>query len=95
MHAEQTKKSRRSRTQAGTRYTVGLDRSIAARVSKYAKTVDTSMGKAIASLVQMGLENQESRKNEFFKRPKANLAENSPVDQDRLVDEFRDLILGR
>lgn len=53
------------------------------------------MSKAIASLVQIGLEGQESRKREFFKKLKANLANDDPAQQDRLVDEFRTLILGR
>jgi hypothetical protein len=53
------------------------------------------MSKAIAALVRLGLENQENRKREFFDRLKENLANNDPKLQDRLVDEFRTLILGR
>ena len=53
------------------------------------------MSKAIAALVRLGLENQESRKREFFKRLKENLGDEDPSQQDRLVDEFRTLILGR
>jgi Mg2+/Co2+ transporter CorC len=53
------------------------------------------MSKAIAALVRLGLENQENRKREFFNRLKVNLANNDPKQQDRLVDEFRALILGR
>jgi Mg2+/Co2+ transporter CorC len=53
------------------------------------------MSKAIAALVRLGLESQENRKREFFKRLKANLTNNDPKQQDRLVDEFRTLILGR
>ncbi|MGA2149045.1 MAG: hypothetical protein ABSH49_29225 [Bryobacteraceae bacterium] len=53
------------------------------------------MSKAIAALVRLGLENQENRKREFFNRLKENLANNDPKQQDRLVDEFRALILGR
>jgi hypothetical protein len=53
------------------------------------------MNKAIAALVRLGLESQESRKREFFKRLKENLGNDDPSDQDRLVDEFRTLILGR
>jgi len=53
------------------------------------------MSKAIAGLVRLGLESQENRKREFFKRLKENLAEDDPNQQDRLVDEFRTLILGR
>jgi len=59
------------------------------------ETSDTSMSKAIAALVRVGLENQENRKREFFKRLKENLAVDDPNQQDRLVDEFRTLILGR
>ena len=53
------------------------------------------MSKAIAALVRLGLESQEKRKQEFFKKLKKNLAEDDPGQQDRLVDEFRTLILGR
>jgi len=53
------------------------------------------MSKAIAALVRFGLENQESRKREFFRRLKENLADDDPKQQDRLVDEFRALMLGR
>jgi hypothetical protein len=64
-------------------------------VERYAQTVDTSMSKAIAALVRLGLESQEDRKREFFKRLKENLANDDPNKQDRLVNEFRALILGR
>jgi hypothetical protein len=64
-------------------------------VQRYAETVDTSMSKAIAALVRLGLESQEQRKREFFKRLKENLADDDPSRQDRVVDEFRALILGR
>ena len=77
------------------RYTVGLAPSLADQVARYARTVDTSMSKAIAALVRLGLEGQESRKAEFFKKIKANLANDDPRQQDQLVDEFRTLILGR
>ncbi len=53
------------------------------------------MSKAIATLVRLGLESQQDRKREFFKRLKKNLAEDDPKQQDRLVNEFRALILGR
>ena len=53
------------------------------------------MSKAIAALVRIGLEGQEQRKRAFFKKLKANLASNDGAQEDRLVDEFRDLILGR
>jgi len=53
------------------------------------------MSKAIAALVRLGLESQENRKREFFKRLKQNLSADDPKEEDRLVDEFRALILGR
>ena len=53
------------------------------------------MSKAIAALVRLGLESQANRKREFFKRLKDNLAQDDPKQQDRIVDEFRALILGR
>ena len=77
------------------RYTVGLAANLASQVERYAETVDTSMSKAIAALVRAGLEAQENRKREFFRRLKENLANDDPNQQDRLVDEFRMLILGR
>jgi hypothetical protein len=52
------------------------------------------MSKAIATLVKLGLESQDSRKREFFRRLKENLSNDDPKQQDRLVDEFRALILG-
>jgi hypothetical protein len=64
-------------------------------VDRYARTTDTSRSKAIAALVRLGLENQENRKREFFQRLKANLENDDPAQQDRVVDEFRSLILGR
>jgi hypothetical protein len=91
--AEKTGKRRLNR--AVSRYTVALAPGLANEVQRYAETVDTSMSKAIAALVRLGLENQESRKREFFKRLKENLADENPSQQDRLVDEFRALILGR
>ena len=77
------------------RFTVGLAPELVERVERYAETADTSMSKAIATLVRLGLESQQERKREFFKRLKQNLAEDDPKQQDRLVDEFRTLILGR
>ena len=53
------------------------------------------MSKAIAALVRLGLESQANRKREFFKRLKESLAEDEPKEQDRIVDDFRTLILGR
>ena len=77
------------------RYTVGLPSAVVSQVERYAETVDVSMSKAIAALVRLGLQSQEDRKREFFKRLKENFGNNDPSDQDRLVDEFRTLILGR
>jgi hypothetical protein len=64
-------------------------------LARYAEAVDTSMSKAIAAQVRIGLESQENRKREFFKRMKDNLANDDPKEQDRLVDGSRTLILGR
>jgi hypothetical protein len=94
-----TKRSRRAGAKARrrgieSRYTVGLPADVAHRVERYAETADTSMSKAIAALVRLGLEGQEIRKREFFKKLRQNLASNNPVNEDQLVDEFRDLILG-
>lgn len=52
------------------------------------------MSKALATLVRIGLESQQARKQEFFRRLKENLANDDPLQEDRLVDEFRSLILG-
>ena len=78
----------------GPRYSVGLPSTVASQVERYAETVDASMSKAIAALVRLGLESYADRKREFFKRLKENLAEDDPNEQDRVVDEFRALILG-
>ena len=64
-------------------------------MQRHAETVDVSMNKAITALVRLGLESQENRKRESFKRLKENLADDDPNQQDRLFDEFRRLILGR
>ena len=77
------------------RYSVGLAPGLAHQVERYAETMDTSMSKAIAALARLGLESQENRKREFFRKLKENLASDDPKQQDRLVDEFRALILGR
>ena len=77
------------------RYTVGLAPSLASQVERYAETADTSMSKTIAALVRLGLESQEERKREFFRKLKENLGNDNPKQQDKLVDEFRALILGR
>jgi hypothetical protein len=97
-----TKRSRRGDQKSGnlprkveSRYTVGLAPGLANQVARYAQTVDTSMSKAIAALVRIGLESREDRKRDFFRGLKENLANDDPNEQDRLVDEFRTLILGR
>lgn len=77
------------------RYTVGLTPNVARGVERYARTADSSVSKAIASLVKLGLESQESRKREFFKKLKENLDNADPGQQDQLIDDFRMLILGR
>ena len=53
------------------------------------------MSKAIAALVRLGLENQENRKREFFRKLKENLSNDDPAEQDQMIEEFRTLILGR
>src|SRR5450631_1899464 len=83
------------RGKPGPRYSVGLPSTVASQVELYAETVDVSMSKAIAALVRLGLESQANRKREFFRRLKENLAKDDPKEQDRMVDEFRTLILGR
>ena len=88
-------KSELNRRKSGPRYSVGLPSTVARGVERYAEMVDTSMSKAIAALVRLGLENHANRKREFFKRLKENLAKDDPKEQDRMVDEFRTLILGR
>ncbi|MBZ5622011.1 MAG: hypothetical protein LAQ69_25280 [Acidobacteriia bacterium] len=90
---EKTGKNRQGKVES--RYTVGLAPSLANQVQRYAQTVDASMSKAIAALVRLGLESQEDRKREFFRRLKENLANDDPSQQDRMVDDFRALILGR
>jgi hypothetical protein len=88
--------ARRTRaSKAPLRYTVGLLPNVVTQVQRYAETADTSMSQAIGRLVSLGLEVQGARKKDFFKRLKDNLANNEPDQQDRLVDEFRALILGR
>jgi hypothetical protein len=82
------------RGNAQSRYTVALAPAVADNVARYARTADTSMSKAIAALVRLGLEGQESRKRDFFGKLKANLANDDPGQQDQMLDEFRALILG-
>ena len=83
-----------SKRRLESRFSVGLSAPVTQRVEKYAAMVDSSMSKALASLVQLGLDSQESRKREFFKKLKANLATGDPAREDELVDQFRSLILG-
>ena len=90
-----SKSIRNRQGKPGPRYSVGLPSTVASQVARYAETVDASMSKAIAALVRLGLVGQEDRKREFFKKLKENLASNDPKQEDRLVDEFRALILGR
>jgi len=53
------------------------------------------MSKAIATLVRLGLKSQDDRKRVFFRKLKENLSNDDPKQQDRLVDEFRSLVLGQ
>ena len=87
--------SRNHENQDSSRYTVGLSRGLAHQVKRYAATTETSMSKAIAALVRMGIESQGERKRVFFQKLKENLGNDDPKQQERLVDEFRSLILGR
>lgn len=99
----QTRPSRRRNSRSGqrtkktgtSRYTVGLVPRVALEVERYAQTVDASMSKAIASLVQIGLESQERRNQDLRDRLQSNLNQTDPAQEDRLTGEFRDLILGR
>ena len=43
----------------------------------------------------MNPEEDEERRREFFTRLKENLADDHAAQQDRVVDEFRALILGQ
>ncbi len=90
-----SKERKPARASGSARYTVGLAPKLAHQVERYAKANDSSMSKAIAALVRIGLEGQEHRKREFFKKLKANLANADASREDELVDEFRSLILGR
>jgi hypothetical protein len=85
----------KSAQKSDSRHTVGLDKQVVREVEQYAALTDVSMSKAIAALVRLGLESQERRKREFFGKLKDNLANDDPKQQDRLVEEFRALILGR
>ena len=86
LEAHNRKRDRRSQAKTPTkrqnkiasRYTVALAPSLVHQVERYAGDTDTSMSKAIATLVQLGLESQEQRKREFFKKLKQNLANDDP-----------------
>ena len=64
---------------AESRYTVGLAPSVAKQVAHYAEAVDTGLSKAIAALVRLGLDGQENRKREFFRKLKENLGDDDPL----------------
>ena len=88
---------RSSKTKRATdtsRYSVALPSPVARQVGTYAGASDLSMSKAIVALVRLGLESQEARKREFFKKLRKNLANDNPKTEDQMVDEFRALILG-
>jgi len=76
------------------RYTVNLPAELAKQVQRYAEAADTTMNKAIATLVRLGIESQEHRKRDFFRKLRANLANDDPGQRDQMVEEFRALILG-
>ncbi len=52
------------------------------------------MNKATAVRLVRGLKSRENRKHEFFRRLKQNLAADNPKQQNRIVKEFRTLIIG-
>src|ERR1700730_539484 len=83
------------RPPAESRVTVGLAPGLARQVERFAATTDASMSKAIATLVRLGLKSQDDRKRVFFRKLKENLSNDDPKQQDRMVDEFRALILGQ
>ena len=86
---------RHHQNKSESRHTVGLDTSLVRQVERYAGKADMSVSKAIATLVRLGIESQADRKRAFFSKLKQNLPNDDPKQQDRLVDEFRALILGR
>lgn len=88
-----TKRNRTMSTKL--RYTVGLPADLAKQVERYAEVADTSVSKAIAALVRFGIESQPLPKRVFLRKLRANLANRDPRQQDRMVDEFRSLILGQ
>ena len=89
------KSGRNNRSHTESRYTVALATGLARQVERFAATTDASMSKAIATLVRLGLKSQDDRKRVFFRKLKENLSNDDPKQQDRLVDDFRALILGQ
>lgn len=83
------------RTKLEPRYNVGLPADLAKQVEQYAEVADTSVSKAIATLVRLGIESRPQRKRAFLKKLRANLANDDPRQQSRMADEFRSLILGQ
>jgi hypothetical protein len=63
-------------------------------VRNFAAETDSSLSGAIASLIDAGLE-EHARKQQFLSRLDKNLANTNRADEDRMVDEFRSLILGQ
>ena len=94
-HQVRARPAKQRSNKADVRYTVALAPALVRELEKYANTAEMSMSKAIARLVRLGLECQEDRKREFFHRLRENLANDDPRQQDRLLEEFRSLILGR
>ena len=90
-----SREHKEKRGSAQQRYTVALPPAVADQVHQCAVRVDASMSKAITALVTLGLESQEERKRHFFRSLRENLANDDPLQEDRLVDGFRALILGR
>ena len=81
-------------TATRTRFRVELNNRVAARVQKLAVGEDLSISKAIESLITSGLD-ERARKRKFVTKLSQNLANTDARAQNRMVDEFRDLILGQ
>lgn len=86
--------SKTKRAGGTNRYSVALPAPIARQVETYAGASDISMSKAIVGFVRLGLASQEARKREFFRKLRKNLANDNPMIEDQMADEFRALILG-
>ena len=95
MKSQALVRTRRATPKIERRYTVALASTVARDVARYAKDCDVSMSKAIANLVRFGLDSQADRKKEFFAKLRENLENGDPAQEDRLVDDFRALILGQ